>query len=65
VEATRFDRGRCQAKPTSGFRIRQPLQFAQQSNGTQTFPKAKDGLGQNGKTSFFGVGLFRDASLAA
>jgi len=59
VEGTRFDCGHCQAKPSSGFGDRQPLQFAKQSNGTQLFPKPRDSVGDDGATFFFGEGLFR------
>ena len=59
VEGTRFDCGHCQAEPSSGFGVRQPLEFAKQSNGTQIVPKPRDGLGADGATFFFGEGLFR------
>jgi len=59
VENTAFDRRHCQAKPLSDFGVRQPSQFAKQSNGTQAFPKPRDGLDYNSATFFFGEGLFR------
>jgi hypothetical protein len=34
------------------------LQFAKQSNGTQIWPKPRDGLGDDGATFYFGEGLF-------
>lgn len=59
AEGTGLDRGHCQAKSLSGFCVRQPLQFAKQSNGKKTFPKPRDSVGDKGATLFFGEGLFR------
>ena len=42
VEGTRLDRCHCKTEASSSFRIREPLQFAKQSNGTQAFPKSRN-----------------------